>query len=583
MGLKGSYATINRVRYFAPKYKRKTDHLKSLEVYGIDSEAYTSGECFMICTSQGDVYQPFDIPACLFSRRYRGKNFVAFNLKYDSGAFVQGFTKEQLKELQQTDKVKVGDYLYKTIANKCFSIRKGKNTVHIYDIASFFDSSLNVAAKKFLDKEKMEMDTNKFTKKVVNERWKEIAKYCVHDALLVEQLANKLISMFESFGVYPRKLYSVAYVSYQYFSNTCPYIHVRRYWDNYREVLDFAMQSYNGGKFEVTQKGSDYYYEYDLVSAYPYEISNLVDVRDARIVESKEYRKDSVYGFIDCSIKIPFHIFSPVALKRKDLNFYPVGEFRKVITKTDYEYLIEQGCDITIHKAYWLHKTYLTYPYRKEIYRLAALKRKFKLSGKAMKYHVVKKFLNSFYGKMVQLIYKDGYYKASASWMPIYGSMICSNCRVRMSRLQQEHENIVAVHTDSVISTTPIENGLSDELGGLSFEIEGQGVILGSGIYQIGEKSRFRGFNTKKPLLDMIPKKGTKLDMSKRRPYTWREVAHRGLALNDINRFDDMPRELNLNFDSKRIWLDDYNSYSEVLKRKVESVPWMIDRTDSKD
>lgn len=581
MGSKCATATIDKINYFAPRFRRRTEHTHSLEVIGLDTEAYTSGKCFMIATSEGDVYTPSDFPACLFTRKYRGKNFVVFNLKYDSGAFVQGFTAKQLKDLQAKDESKRGLYTYKTISNKLFSIRKGKNTVHIYDIATFFDSSLEVAAQKFLGKGKIDSDTHRYTKPYVSKHWQSIAQYCVNDARLAKDLADALIKMFESFGVYPQKLYSIAYISYQYFSNRCPYINVRRYWDNYREVLDFAMQSYNGGKFEVTQKGAGYFYEYDIVSAYPFEISNLIDVRDARVVESKTYRQDAVYAFLDCDIKIPVEFYSPVALKKGQLNFYPVGEYRKVITKVEYDYLTGQGCDLTIRRAFWLHKKYLTYPYRKEIKRLAALKAQYKTAGKELRYYVVKKFMNAFYGKTVQLIYKEGRFKASACWMPIYGSMITANCRIRVSQLQQEHPSVIAVHTDSIITTKPLQIPESDVIGALSYECEGDGLILGSGIYQIGSKSRFRGFATKKPLLDLIPAKGKKLKMGRVRPYTWREVAHRGLSLDRINLFEEMPRDLQINFDSKRIWLNDYTDYSEVLKRQVESVPWMLDSTDS--
>lgn len=581
MGSKASTATIDKIIYFAPKYRRQTEHTKSLEVIGMDTEAYTSGVCFMVCMSDGSIFTPADFPACLFTRAYRGKNFVVYNLKYDSGAFVQSFTAKQLKELQTQEQCTVGAYTYKTIANKCFSIRKGKNTAHIYDIASFFEGKLDAVAKDFLGKGKIDSDPKKYTKPYVKKHWDSIGKYCIGDAVLVKELADALISMFESFEVYPQKLYSIAYISYQYFSNTCPYINVRRYWDEYRGVLEFAMRSYNGGKFEVTQKGPGYYYEYDLVLAYSYEMSNLIDVRDARVVDSKTYRKGAIYGFLDCSIKIPFGIFSPVAIKKGGVNFYPIGEYRKVITKSEYEYLISIGCDITIHKGYWLHKTYLTYPYRQEIKRLARIKAALKHTDKKMEYHVVKKFLNSFYGKTVQLIYKNGKYKAGASWNPIYGSMITSNCRIRMSRLQQSHPSVIAVHTDSIISTAPLEIPKTQAIGALSYECEGEGLILGSGIYQVGLKSRFRGFPTKTPLVDLIPSSGRLLNISKERPYTWREVAHRGLSLDRINRFEEIPRKLRLNFDNKRIWLHDYEDYSEVFKRQVESVPWMLDSTDS--
>jgi len=571
---------IDNVRYNPSWHMRQTDHKTSLEVIGIDTEAYTSGVCFMISTSLGDTFHPYDFPACLFTRRYRGKNFVAYNLKYDSGALLQSLCIEDLKILQTTDTVTVGNYKYTSIVYKCLSIRKGKNTIHIYDMLNFYQMSLNKASKKFLNKSKLDCDTNLFTRAYVKKHWNKISKYCIHDAVLVKMLADRVISMFEEFDVFPQKLYSVAYVSYQYFRNTCAWIHVKRYWNKHKEVLDFAMQSYNGGKFEVTQKGYDYYYEYDIVSAYPYEIANLIDIRDARIIDSKRYKKDAVYGFLDCTMNIPVNVHSPVARKRRIVNYYPVGVHRKVITKTEYDYLIDQGCDITIHKAYWLMKNSLTYPYKYQIERLMELKNQFKISDKKMEYHTVKIFLNSFYGKFVQLISKDGYYKAGSSWNPIYGSVITSNCRVRVSELQQEHPCVVAVHTDSIISTKALDLPKTGHLGQFIFDSEGEGVILGSGIYQVGKKSKFRGFNTKENLIDIIPHSGRFMDISRVRPYTWREVAHRSLSVNQINLFEDMPRQLRLNFDCKRIWLDDYKDFSEVKERKVISVPWMLDGTD---
>ncbi|MBA7641287.1 hypothetical protein ES703_48964 [subsurface metagenome] len=340
------------------------------------------------------------------------------------------------------------------------------------------------------------------------------------------------------------------------------------------------MRAYNGGKFEVTVKGTGYFFEYDIISAYPFEIANLVDIRDARIIDSKTYRKDAIYGFIECKIKIPFSVCSPVALKKGLVNIYPIGEYKKVITKEEYDYLIKYGCDITILKAFWLVKQSITYPYKYEIERLMKLKHEFKRTGQDMQYHTVKIFLNSFYGKFVQLIEKDGFYKAGSSWNPIYGSIITSNCRVKISELQQLNKSVIAVHTDSVISTKPLKYPKTGTLGSLIYETEGRGVILGSGIYQIGSKSKIRGFDTHSNLLKMLPDHGNKMDISKVRPYTWREIAHRNMEFDRINRFENMERFLRVNFDSKRIWLKDYKSFKEVRERNVESVPWILDNTD---
>jgi len=368
-------------------------------------------------------------------------------------------------------------------------------------------------------------------------------------------------------------LYSVAYISYQYFRQKCPYVTVKRYWEKEKEVLKYAMESYNGGKFEVTEKGTGYYYEYDIVSAYPYEISNLVDISWARVVRSKEYRKYAVYGFIKCKIDIPFNVSSPVVMKRGYLNCYPVGQFERVITKIEYEYLISLGCDIQIIDAYWLHVDNKQYPYRREINRLTRLKAKFKQEHQDLDYHTIKIFMNSLYGKFVQLIDKGDYYAAGSNWNPIYGAIITANCRVRMSRMQQENKSIVAVHTDSVIATSKLHYGKGENIGTMCYETEGQGLILGSGIYQIGDKVKFRGFPLKTPLLELCKGGGKSLKISNQHAYTWREIVFRHWENSLINRFETIDKKVDINFDQKRLWLDDWKSFQDIPRYNVSSIP----------
>jgi len=403
--------------------------------------------------------------------------------------------------------------------------------------------------------------------------WNKIAAYCIKDSVLTERLAAILIKRFEKYGVYPKKLYSVAYISYQYFRQKCTYVTVKRYWQHEKEVLRYAMESYNGGKFEVTQKGTGYFYEYDIVSAYPFEISNLVNISWARVVQDKKYRKNAVYGFLRCKIDVPFGCQSPVVKKRGDLNTYPVGQFTRTITKTEYEYLIEHGADVTIIDAYWLYIDCKQYPYRREINRLTKLKTKFKEEHKDLDYHTVKILMNSLYGKFVQLIDKGEYYGAGSNWNPIFGAIITSNVRCRMSTLQEEIKSCVAVHTDSIITTKRQDCNPSGTLGELGFETEGQGLILGSGIYQIGDKIKFRGFPLKTPLMELAEKGGRSLKISSKHAYTWREIIFRGWNPELINRFETIDKKVDINFDQKRLWLEDWTSFQEIGKRNVDSIP----------
>lgn len=533
----------------------------------------------MIATSCGDIWKPSEIPGVFFSRRYRGANFVAYNLAYDSGALLQTLSEALLKDLWKTGKTSDPPYKYRSIPKKMLSISRGKNAVHFWDISNFYEGSLEVNAAKYLNEHKLDMETKKFTREYVRDNWSKLSEYCIRDAVLTQRLAEQMIALFERLGVYPQKLFSIAYISYQHFRRRCPYVTVRRFWNNERDVLDYAMRAYNGGKFEVTKKGLGEYYEYDIISAYPFEIRNLVDISWARIVRSKRYRRQAVYGFLDVKLNIPFGVYSPCVVKRSSVNCYPVGEYHRTITKTEYDYLVSQGVDITIQDAVWIHIDNRQFPYRREIDKLVGLKNEYKKSGSELDYHTIKILMNSLYGKFVQLIPGSEHWKARSCWNPIYGSIITANVRVRMSGLQARYSHICAVHTDSVISDNPLPYRNHGKLGDLILECNGTGLLLGSGVYQIGDKVRCRGFSSKHSLFDLLSTNGRYAKVPNERPYSWREVAFHNWNADQINRFSDTPKKLDVHFDSKRLWLDDWQSWRDVEKRTVESLPLVVTPT----
>lgn len=563
----------NCANYISNKYKQQ-----SIEVIGIDTEAYEDGRCFMIATSNWHFWSMEEFPDCLWTREYRGKNFVAYNLKYDEGALLQFLPREPLEELRSEGRTKYLDYVITIIPRKCLTIRKGKNTATFYDMYNFYMGSLDYNAKKYLGEQKGDIETKKFSPEYVEHNYCSIALYCIQDAILVQKLGELLINKFESLGVYPRKLYSTAYISYQYFRQNTKYVTVKRFWDTDKKLLEFALRSYNGGKFEVTQKGCDYYYEYDIVSAYPYEIANLIDITYSRVIWDKTYHKYARYGFLHVKMKIPVEVYSPVAIQTTGVNIYPVGEIEKIITKTEYEYLIAQGADITIIDAVWMHVDKPFKPYQKEIIKLAEMKHNFKRENNELDYHTVKIIMNSLYGKFCQLIDMGDYAKASACWNPIYASVITANVRTKISEYQQKYPHVVAVHTDSIITTKPLELSKDGELGDMVYELEGDGVILGSGMYQIGKKNKTRGFHLKNDLVDLVRDGKKYITIEEIRPYSWREVIFHNWEIDRINRFETVVKRLDVNFDKKRMWLKDWKKFDEVIGRKVQSLPRVATR-----
>jgi len=565
--------SIDNVIYRVSSASKLIERTESVRVIGLDTEAYPSGKPFMVATSLGDCYKMKAYPRCFFSRRYIGKTFVAFNLKYDMGALLRHLPARQLEALRKHDKVEWRGYRYRVIANKMLRVSKGSHGFTCYDMLNFYSSSLDLAAERYLGERKQDLDPKLFTPEYVRQNWQQIAAYCVQDAVLVQRLAERLIKRFESFGVYPQKLFSTAYVSFQYFRIKCRYVTVKKYWYRHKEVLDYALRAYAGGKFEVTRKGMGNYYEYDIVSAYPFEIATLVDISKARVVKDTRYCASAVYSFLACTVEVPDHLNSPVAIPHRKLNIFPVGTFDVVLSKREYEYLTAHGADVTVRSAYHLMVSSKIYPYRDEIRHLVKRKQEIKRSGDELDYHTIKILLNSLYGKMCQLIKAGDKWRASTSWNPIYAAVITANCRVRVTELQQQYPSIVAVHTDSVISTEPLPYQATDKLGAFGYETKGDGVILGSGIYQIGDKVCFRGWETKRDLYTLFTRKSKRVRIDVTRPHTWREVAFHGWDPELINRFEKVPRTLDVRFDHKRLWLKDWKTFSEVPERNIESLP----------
>lgn len=525
----------------------------------------------MISTSEGDVFTPDDWPGCMFTRDYRDRTYVTFNLRYDAGALVQHLPVGNLEELRATRKTEYDGYIYRVFANKELSIRSGKHRIVIYDMLSFFNCSLKNAAETYLTIRKLESDTNSYTPEYVSANHHSIANYCVRDSEIVRDLANIIIDTFNDFGVNPRKLISTAYVSWQWFRTHVEPNLVDMLYYNYPGVLQGAVNSYHGGKFEITRRGPGKYYEYDIVSAYPFEIAKLLPFRNSRPLVGIRNDIDGGYVFAEVSLNVPVDASSPIVFKHKETCVFPSGRFRRWITGPELEYAENRGWVEDIHTSYTIPPSSQQPLYKSSIEELMKWKDKYKQNGDRMRYQAVKILLNSLYGKFAQLIPEEGKIQAGTSWNPIFAAYITARTRIRIAEMQERFPSICAVHTDSLIATTPLPIVTGSNLGDWETQPSGDGVLFACGIYQIGKKSKFRGFSTKKPLLDMMPYSGEKWRVTATAPHSWREVAFRGMELDQINRFVEQTKEVPVYGDAKRLWLNDWEDFSDVRVRNVTS------------
>ena len=548
---------FDKIVYHKPCQYRTDKRIDS--VIGFDTETYKDGTPFLFCTSTGSVWYREDIPAALFDRTYRNTQFGVWNLKFDSGSLLYHLPPENKTELREQTKTAYGDFKYRYIPHKMLRITKGKNSVTFWDINTFFKMSLDNAAFKYLGKRKFALGTKTFTSDYYKKNRLKIIKYCKRDADLVKLLYDYLYAGLIKLDIYPKALYSEASLSYHYFSNNTKIITVWRYWEHYRELIKYACESYGGGKFEIYRRGRFNGVSYDINSAYPYELANLIDISKATCYKSKEYDRDAVYGFLRVEISNPHGLHIPCAVKFGTLNIYPAGTFNVTITKGEYDYMLSVGIKIKILSAWWMLVETKRRPYHSIVMDLYKKKQSFKGVDKRM-YHIVKVMLNGFYGKTIQLIeYPDGDYHAGAGFNPVYAAVITANTRIRIcdvcNRLKGK---VYAVHTDSVICKDTIPRNLQGvHLGQWNKEDEGDGLLIASGVYQIADKNRFRGLEITDTLtwFDHLKKYNNEsiIPIPQTVVLSWVSANVRGkdyLA----NRFLYGFKDINLNCDNKRLW-----------------------------
>lgn len=612
--------------YKKPSFRSYAKPLTNL--IGFDSEAYRSGTPFMFCTSLGDVITPDLLLETLFTPKYFRANFVVWNLKYESGAILKLFPHAIVKQMQRHHEAKIVfkgiKYSLKYIPHKCFAIRQRKfagSSVKFWDMAPFYGRcKLETAASAYLKEHKDDIDPNLFTVPYVDANFSTIAKYCVQDCLLTQKLATLWVDKFNETGIVVTNLFSEASISFDYVSSLTKIVTPWEFWENNNKLVQLAVESYEGGKFQITHRGAFHGYEYDISSAYPYEISNLIDIRGARVVYSRTPVPEAFYAYLrvridhrDASVHLPCGIY-------QKLRLYPIGTYYLTITLQEYLYITKelpsQAVSVEILDGAWMVSRRRRYPYRTIFNDLYRLKTEYKKTDR-LRSNNYKIVMNGYYGKMAQcLLDKDeGIYNAGKGWNPLYASVITANTRIAVTRIQNiMKDKCYAIHTDSVMCSEPIpKKFLGSGLGKFEFVEAGNGILCACGVYEInginalkgvrdktycpkcnsrdvrsprhdGDREKFfickcghefsvTSWGLKKMLSENPGQKTLKIDLL--HVESWIQAMAQNHSLDAINLFDYVTKELRLNGDTKRLWPRDVDS-TMLLESLQSSYPLSI-------
>lgn len=576
---------------------------KQKENTGLDTETL-DGYAKLICAHDGDykLCNSFiDVVNFLTRAKFRGKYNWFYNIQFDFESIIKYLDYDELltlykdKELQYNEKYKIS-----YIPKKYFSIKdNANNNYYFYDMNNFLEGSLNKVSSEMLHEGKMQYRPCPKRMNIDSEYWKQeekrIIQYCIKDAELTKRLADYFWNIiYDKLKFYPKTPMSKGKLSEEYFLHVCNIPSINGMDER---VIKYAYNSYYGGHFEILKRGyMEHVYSYDIKSAYPAEIANLIDMNKGKWQKTGKLHSDAHSGFYLCSVQAMEPNFSPFMQKvggDKGLNVYPNGRFKQYLTKEEIEFFKAhfQNQTIKIENGYEFFPKDEIKPFKSEIERLYQWK---ETEQNADVKKCVKIILNSLYGKFIQV--SGDMNQTGKLFNPIYAAKITAGARLKILELAlQKPDCIISFSTDSVCSLEKLNTPLNPQLGDFQLDFSGEGVFIMSDIYNLWntqekkEKSKLRGFSLassrdideKKVYLKdiLLNLNGTEYKYYTERPDHLGEcIAHKHTKdiKKNLNVFSKHEKTIDINGDSKRVWEKDFKTGKECLKECHSSLPIMM-------
>lgn len=394
-----------------------------------------------------------------------------------------------------------------------YSVPKGGKWSFI-EAASFFGRQplSKFGAKENVDASKMSYDQYHNDVEYRN----KIDSYCLNDARIVYDRITELSAGLTKLGVEIGA--TPGATARRFLSRLGQFPNV--IWQTHKPFL----RSYCGGRFEVTKRGVLHdVKQYDLVSAYPWALSNCPWLTDNAFHHlSRRFSDHALYGTYQVSFA--YDNYLGVAPRwRGGVRVYSKKEEKTWLTRPEVGWLLSKGCDVKIHTAVEIFDENATTAWRDVITELFALKTKTK--NEVDKGWGAKIILNSQYGVLIQLIRESGVWKpiqdcenpidfagvlgleepakmfeGGKYYAPVYAGNLTGLTRVRLldAAAAVGSEAYIGGHTDSILTMKNLTIGIGDGLGDWKLEKSAaRADICKTGMYAIGDIVKVRGITRK--------------------------------------------------------------------------------------
>jgi hypothetical protein len=264
---------------------------------------------------------------------------------------------------------------------------------------------------------------------------------------------------------------------------------------------------------------------------------------------------------------------NPIAVKQRSGNIYPLFDkpHKTALTLQEY-FALKETLEIKEIMAYsFIPNDKVRMPYSSLIEKLYGIKQSF--SSSDARYLTAKLILNSLYGKTAQLTKRGNSIIAGTLFNPCYAAETTASVRVSLfNAIKPYSKHVVSLLTDAVLFDKPVELPSTKGIGSFGLKHKNSRcLMLRTGVYEFFEAEKAtRGFSKKNSLWELCNNPKPVLFTKTFRPQHFKECIVQNRC-KDIGVFQETEREINLNYDFKRLWLQNLHSASELLENCFES------------
>ncbi len=479
---------------------------------------------------------------------------VVFNLDYSIANLLKMIEIEEIEghELNNETYLTIHPYKLRYIPHKFFSAKRIEHFVYYSDTQQYAKNN-----SELLNKDPLEL------------------------AQLAKEIGEKVYVSLVELGLYPKSITSPIrpYEAEIMTKSDLPTI------DNIPEQAGlFAYNCCKGNWIETYKIGHfPMAYDYDINSAYPNEIKNLLNIKYGTWANSAKWQDKAHYGFCKCKVNITSE-FSPIIYEAKTTsrgdvkNYTPVGSWETYLTNSEIKFIHDYSIGkVEILDGWWWTPNKIKMSLRDQIEWLYIEKMKANGNKNSIKKEVIKRIMSGIYGKMLEV--RRGEF---GEWFnPVWGAIIETNTRLEVAKFAIENKQIpihVAVDGASFEKKIDIDVEQSYKIGGWRLNSVEPCLVIGSGVVAIKNREKTGDFSLD---YDWLIKEIEKTPSN--RQYVMNKISPVTLAVacnlrkwNELGNLKRINKSVDIGYEEKRCYEQIPICGSDLMSKIYESSTWDV-------